>query len=417
MNFRKCHWLFLFLLPLFLSAQFKEQISLKEAEIEQLSQGLEKKKEELAELKLELLRNDMKTLGYPISPFNGELVEHSAMALEYVEKHEQASWVYHIILPDIITGNEGRTNIFMPDPKVSTGSTVEQDYFLKHINEDGEIKYDGFGYDRGHLAPSADFRWNPKALAESYYYSNMSPQLPNFNRGTWSDVESLLRKYIFTAKNQLYVVTGGVLEDDLPVLERSINKVTIPRKYYKVAVDPVEKKGIAFLVPNQKELNAAETYVTSIGEIEKLTGITFFPNLSDRELYLNQNNLSYFLNSDFAKSEFPPLDPTKLPKKTFNSVQAKIYAGKEDVITVCGTVAGKFLSKKGNVFLNFEKPYPDQLFSVFINGADLINFSFDPTKEYFKQCICVTGKVDDFRGTPTMFVKKQEQIRFCGPFK
>jgi endonuclease G len=41
---------------------------------------------------------------------------------------------------------------------VKTGSAVEEDYFLKYPQPDGTIKYDGFGYDRGHLAPSADFR-------------------------------------------------------------------------------------------------------------------------------------------------------------------------------------------------------------------------------------------------------------------
>ena len=113
------------------------------------------------------------------------------MSLVYSEEHEQAKWVAHIISPDIITGNVSRTNDFRPDPHVSTGSTVEEDYFLKYLQPDSSYKYDGYGFDRGHLAPSADFRWSTTALSESYFYSNMSPQRPEFNRGTWAELEGL----------------------------------------------------------------------------------------------------------------------------------------------------------------------------------------------------------------------------------
>jgi endonuclease G len=181
----KNYWLLFFLLPFLVQGQTADKIEEKQKEIEQIESVLTQKKEELSEYKLEDVREKLKKVGYPISPFKGELVEHSAMALEYIEKHEQASWVYHIILPDIIGGTEGRPNIFMEDEKVSSGTAIEKDYFLKETRSDSSIKYDGFGYDRGHLAPSADFRWNAKALAESYYYSNMSPQLPEFNRGTF----------------------------------------------------------------------------------------------------------------------------------------------------------------------------------------------------------------------------------------
>jgi len=412
---KKFLWGILFFFPFLLCAQTDEHLALKQKEIQALEQQLAEKKDELSELKLEQIRKNLKSVGYPKSPYKGEVVEHSAMVLEYIEKHEQASWVYHIISPDIITGNEGRTNVFMNDSLVSTGSATERDYFIKETTTDGETKYDGFGYDRGHLAPSADFRWNPKALAESYYYSNISPQLANFNRGTWADVESLLRKYIYNSGNELYVVTGGILKDDLPKVSRSINNVTIPEYYYKVAIDPKAMKAIAFLVPNINDLKEAEAYVTSINEVEKLTGISFFTNFAGKEAVINNNDLSFFLNSDYLKSEFKPLDPTKLPRKTFNTTQAKLYMGKSDLITVCGTVAGKFTSKKGNVFLNLDKPFPNTIFSVFIKGEDLVNFSFDPAKDLFKQCICITGVVDNFRETPTISVKKQEQIRFYTP--
>src|SRR5690606_2430798 len=101
----------------------------------------------------------------------------------------QARWVAHIILPDIIDGQVTRSNDFRVDPMVRSGTAVEADYFLQSQKPDGTIEYDGFGYDRGHLAPSADFRWSESALSESYYYSNMSPQLAEFNRNGWAELE------------------------------------------------------------------------------------------------------------------------------------------------------------------------------------------------------------------------------------
>jgi endonuclease G len=98
------------------------------------------------------------------------------------------------------------------------------------------------------------------------------------------------------------VVTGGVLEDDLPVLERSINKVTIPHQYYKVALDPVKNKGIAFLVPNIKELGEPREYITSISEIEKLTGIKFFSNLTIADSVKNNVDFDAFFGTPGAES-------------------------------------------------------------------------------------------------------------------
>jgi endonuclease G len=46
------------------------------------------------------------------------------------------------------------------------------------------------------LAPSADFRWSEVAVSESFYYSNMSPQKPEFNRQSWSNLEGWVRRYV-----------------------------------------------------------------------------------------------------------------------------------------------------------------------------------------------------------------------------
>ena len=92
---------------------------------------------------------------------------------------------------------------------------LKKDFFLKQKKENGKYAYEGFGYDRGHLAPSADFRWSKKALSESYFYSNMSPQVASFNRECWADLEGLIRGYVYENKRDLIVYTGPVLHEGL----------------------------------------------------------------------------------------------------------------------------------------------------------------------------------------------------------
>lgn len=199
----------------------------------------------------------------------------------YAEAFEQAKWVAHIVLPDVVNGNEGRTNDFRPDEKIKTGSAVETDYFLRIPITDSTFKYDGFGYDRGHLAPSADFRYSKKALSESYLYSNMSPQVAKLNGGHWAELEDVIRQYVVRNKTQVYIVSGPVLRPGLPKIERGTNKVSIPEFYFKVALDETNQRAIGFIMPNKDCEYPVMSYACSIDSIESVTGIDFFASLPD----------------------------------------------------------------------------------------------------------------------------------------
>ena len=153
-----------------------EQIQIFKQEQESLEEKLITTKNQLDSLKLLKVIEDLNTVGLPKSDFKDEVITHSAMILGYAEEFEQARWVAHIITPDIVQTSFGRSNDFREDEKVSTGSATQEDYFLIDTLENGKLKYDGFGYDRGHLAPSADFRWSEKTLSDPFLYSNMSPQ-------------------------------------------------------------------------------------------------------------------------------------------------------------------------------------------------------------------------------------------------
>lgn len=411
---------FILLLLLLPFTGFSQNTDAKIQEAKDLVDQLNKQKDsnliKIENLKFQKIHEDLDKVGLPKVLPGEAVVYHSAYALVYDEAYEQAKWVAHIILPDVVSGNEGRSNDFRPDSLIKTGSATEADYFLRIYNPDSTFKYDGFGFDRGHLAPSADFRYSRRALSESYLYSNMSPQVAQLNRGRWAELEDVVRSYVIRNKNQVYVVTGGILKPGLKKIDRGANHVSIPEAYYKVALDLTNKRAIGFIMPNKDCEYPVLNYACSIDSIESITGIDFFPNLDDT--LENRLEASYDLNkwvAERAIGEVAPLNAERLAKNTFNTVQAQYYMGKNDPIKVCGTVVSTKLSSKGNIFLNLDKKFPNQIFTVTIFKDNVANFSYNPDTFLAGKAICVTGKVTNFNGTPTMNIDNEKDIEVEKP--
>lgn len=200
---------------------------------------------------------------------NEEMLEHTGYAFSYNEEHEQANWVAYELTQTETNKVFERSDKFMPDPLVKTGTANDKDYA-------------GSGYDRGHLAPAADMGWSEVCMAESFYYSNMSPQVPAFNRGIWKKLEELVREWAIENRS-VYVVTGPVLTAGLPVI--GPNKVSVPQYFYKVVLDYTipDIKGIGFIMPNAGSGESLEYFAVSIDSVEQLTGIDFFSLLPDEE--------------------------------------------------------------------------------------------------------------------------------------
>lgn len=382
-------------------------------ELEREVAATERRKEDLL---LRRIRLDLNQLGLPALAPGDTLIEHQAYSLVYSEPHEQAKWVAHVIIPAVIDGNVSRSNDFRPDPQVGTGSAVEADYFLKYLQPDSSYTYDGFGYDRGHLAPSADFRWSQTALSESYFYSNMSPQDPNFNRGRWAELEGMLRDYLKRApQTQLFVVTGPLLHDSLPKVERSVNGLSIPETYFKVVLDYQQQQGIAFLMPNHKMAYPVETYAVPIDSVEALTGLDFFPNLPDPlEATLEaQRNPRRWL-PDRQQDDVEPIRPEDLPKSSYNTVQARFFAENGDKVTICGTVVDTKLTRGGHTFLNLDKKFPNHIFTLAVWKSNASNFSYRPHETLLHQQVCAEGKLKLSDGVPTMELRRESDVWVMG---
>ena len=377
-----------------------------EEKVDSLNSVIKLEEKKLEEYKLNLLRKELKELGLP-SGVEGEIVWHSAMVINYNEKHEQANWVYHQIHPDVVKGNFTRTNDFRIDSSISTISSEELDYFTKEVDPGGKVIYDGFGYDRGHIAPSADFRWSQKALSESYFYSNMSPQVPELNRERWAELEGVLRGYVARTHHPLYVVAGPILHDSLSKIPRSVNKVSVPESFFKIAYDPMTNNGIGFIMPNDFCKEYVEQYAVSIDSVEKLVGFKFFLSQNDVNK-IDLDIITWLPKSN--QNDTKPFSINQLPKKAINTLAAKNHIGSGKKVIVCGTVVSAKKSRKGNVFLNLDRSFPNHVFSVTIWKADAINFSYQPNVYLDRRKICVSGKIGDHQGVPSVNIKKEESI-------
>lgn len=164
----------------------------------------------------------------------GEIIKHTYYTLAYSEENEQAYWVYYQLTPDLINGSQTRTDDFRADPAVLTGSATLEDY-------------KGSGYDRGHLCPAADMTLNKTSMSETFYLSNMSPQVPEFNRGKWSTLEDQVRTWALSFDG-LDVATGPIFKDNIGTIGG--DKVTVPGYYYKVLYSESKKIMLGLILPN-----------------------------------------------------------------------------------------------------------------------------------------------------------------------
>lgn len=197
----------------------------------------------------------------------------------YREEYEQAEWAAYTLTKEKLSGTESRGNNFRSDPEIVTGSAAPEDYR-------------GSGFDRGHLAPAADMAYDARAMSESFFLSNMSPQNPSFNRGIWKKCEDAARKLAEEA-DIAYVVTGPVLEKPAEDYNSiGINHVTVPEFYYKIILlffeeESTEEKKVyraetySVIVPNEKRNEPCEFFLSTIDQIETRTNIDFFPALND----------------------------------------------------------------------------------------------------------------------------------------
>lgn len=197
----------------------------------------------------------------------GQVIHHEFYSLSYHERHEQSEWVAYELKKNHLSRNDHNRPYFEIDKAVKTKAAHWKNY-------------KNSGYSRGHLCPAGDRRFSKTAYEETFLTSNIAPQKQDFNAGIWNTLEQKVR-YWAKKFDGVYVVTGGILTEDLPTIGKE--KVSVPKYFYKIVLDNQdgEMKAIAFLVPHKETNLSIYKFVTTVDEIETLTGIDFFPNIED----------------------------------------------------------------------------------------------------------------------------------------
>ena len=182
---------------------------------------------------------------------------------------------------ETFNGYGGNGDPFQPDPVLPVNMRFNS----------GD--YDDWRYQRGHLLGSADRLNSKEANGQSFYMSNIMPQLKAFNeQGIWWNLENWLRSTYDTSsfRDTLYVVKGGTVSAGNYTMVGTNNQLVCPKYFYMAILAYAQKYAksnggyyaIAFWMEHKGNTDdVSSKYAISIDELERRTGIDFFCNLPD----------------------------------------------------------------------------------------------------------------------------------------
>ena len=209
--------------------------------------------------------------GYQFNPPRPSIKKicHIGYDVLYDEKIHDPILTFYNVDPRNVKGRYKRVGSFRTDP--STRDPYVLDAYI-HT-----------GYDRGHIAPAGIFRRDRVINIESFYQTNMTPQLANFNRGIWRRLESKIRNYVIKTHHVVRVVAGPIFTPPTKILhDPQGNVVDIPSGFFKIIIDGSNVWAYKFENKRQHSKNLPKM-VTSIDVIESLIGINLFTKLNLNE--------------------------------------------------------------------------------------------------------------------------------------
>lgn len=217
------------------------------------------------------VNTDMGQLEIPSMPKGkqGQVIQRTGYTLAYDKKTKTPQWVAWELTKEETKGNHERTDKFLPDPNVEGAKVVTTDYT-------------GSGYDRGHMAPAGDMKWSKKAMEESFYMSNICPQIHHLNTGDWNELEANTRKWA-RRYGSVYVTCGPIYNGSRRTQYIGKNRVKVPDAFFKVILIQSPKKtcALGFFFENEAGQRPLNEYLVSVDYLEQTTGIDFFPSLPD----------------------------------------------------------------------------------------------------------------------------------------
>lgn len=209
----------------------------------------------------------------PASPLNENarqliLLRRNAYTVLYNPATRLPVWVAWRLTADHTDGPFSRDGLkFAEDKDVPVPRATNDDYRNS-------------GYDRGHMCPSGDNKWSELAQVQSFLYTNCCPQVRSLNSGDWNELEKRCRQWA-QQYGELYIVCGPLF---LNRRHKTIgpHEVVVPEAFFKVILCMAgTPKAIGFVYRNEQCNNAMASYVNSVDDVERLTGLDFYTGLPD----------------------------------------------------------------------------------------------------------------------------------------
>lgn len=196
-----------------------------------------------------------------------QLKEYTGFRLSFNAHNKTPNWVAWELLGSETSGESSRSNKFWTDSEI--------------LNCSENADYSRSGYDRGHICPAADQKWSQQAMDDCFVMANMCPQDHALNSGAWNTLENKERSWAL--RDSSILIVAGPIYSDTDNATIGKNKVRVPGAFFKCIVAPYidEPRGIAFVYPNMSSPGNMQNYVTTIDQVEQLTGFDFFHALPD----------------------------------------------------------------------------------------------------------------------------------------
>lgn len=195
------------------------------------------------------------------------ILERKGYTVSYNPDTRIPNWVSWHLTAEHVDGTVKRFGSYMEDEDVPRPRATREDYRSS-------------GWSHGHMCPAGDNKWDAQAMRETFLLTNMCPQDRALNSGLWNRIEQDCRKWA-RKYGDVYIVCGPLL---LNREHETIgkNRVVVPEAFFKVVLCLSGKpKAIGYIVRNTDGNGKRDQYVNTIDEVERITGIDFFPALPD----------------------------------------------------------------------------------------------------------------------------------------
>ena len=218
----------------------------------------------------------------PITDRPEQILTRKAYVVSYNRDTRQPNWVAWRLTKDHTDGPVPRpVTAWHDDKEVPQPRAYWQDYR-------------GTCWDRGHMCPAGDNKWDSVAMYESFLMTNACPQNKSLNSGIWNQIEMDCRKWA-RRYGEVVIVCGPLfLNQQHDTIGQ--HSIPVPEAFFKVValLDPNNPKGIGYIVRNNEGTKKRDLYANTISEVERITGLTFFPDLTEQMRSAIKESISTF---------------------------------------------------------------------------------------------------------------------------